>query len=535
MLHHKSVLVVDDSHIIQQTTKAILLKSGFSSANIYTVGNAKEALLTCQTTAIDILLLDFNLGQGRSGLQLLEQLHALELLAHQPLVLIITADDSLPIVMAFAEFEPDDYLIKPLRPDVLQKRLAVNFAQQQLRKSVWQAYCQQGTSGARTALQQAKNEKSFRLAITQLCRRLALHGQHNAACALLSHFTRQHDYLPAKLLHAELLVQGNQLAQARQILGPLHTAYPKHIKVLDTTARLYLAENATEPGYQAWLQAHQLSPYNIERMFGLLLMDLLALSNGCYTGKVLRDGCQMLPDTIWDNRDRRALLVWGVLQQPSKKIRSLKELWCRISRESNLTAADRPYLQLLNAWQHSRLGHTLLAFKQLNTLAANQHTHYSFIFQLILLTTYQQLGMQSAVGKTLRRLAMLCTQESCTSHRQIKYQWLMQFHRSRCHDHTYQPALALFERSPHSAGPTLLEAWQSNRFDPLLAYSLVTLYCNDQIDMTLHARKSILEARWVFESLPQPPHWYRQLVQANSALQTPVQTMTAKAKGAVTA
>ena len=305
--------------------------------------------------------------------------------------------------------------------------------------------------------------------------------------------------------------------------------------MLDTAARLYLAEQAIEPGYQAWLQAHQLSQYNAERLLGLLLMDLLALSGGCHTDKLLRDGCQMLPDTIWDNRDRRALLAWGLLQQPGKKIRSLKELWCRISRESNLTTADRPYLQLLNAWQHSRLGHKLLAFKQLNNLAANRHTHYSFIFQLILLKTYQQLGMQRAAGKTLARLAMLCTQESCASQRQIKYQWLVRLHRSSVYDRTYQPALALFERSPQSAGPALLEAWQNNRFDPLLAYGLITLYCNDQIDMNQHARESILEARWVFESQPQPPHWYRQLVQANSALQTPVQTMTAKAKGAVTA
>lgn len=533
MLQTKSVLVVDDSHIIQQTTKTVLLKTGFASSNIFTASNAADGLLLCKANTIDILLLDFNLGNGQSGLQLLEQLHQLNLLEHHPLVLIITADDSLPVVMAFAEFEPDDYLVKPLRSDLLQQRLTVNFNQQRLNNAVWQAYRINGVEGAKQALKQASNEKGFRLAITQLCKRLARNKMVEAAISLLTSFTRQHDYLPAKLLLVELLSRTGQNLPASQLINQLRSEHPRHIKVLDLAARTHFDNQHFKQGYEAWVQAHQLSQYNFERLIGLLLIELTLFSERGHIDKIIHDGRRLLQGSSGDNNDRRCMLAWAMLQQPNKTHYSLEKLWCGISRGHGITSSERPFLQLLNAWQKSQQGQPLLAFKQLSAITPTRESTYSFSFQFILLNIYQQLGMRAAMRKTLAKAALLCTQEKYASHRAIKYQWLKGYRHLLTDDADYKNALLRYEQSPIQAAAAILKAWQHNRFDTLLAYCLINLYCDNLIEVTQETRESFIQARWVFESLPQVPAWYRQLQQTNSILQTPVQTMTTRAKGQI--
>ncbi|MGF1726286.1 response regulator [Photobacterium nomapromontoriensis] len=534
MLHTKTVLVVDDSHIIQQTTKAVLLKAGFTSSQIYTASNAADGLLLCKANTIDILLLDFNLGNGQSGLQLLEQLHRLRLLDHHPLVLIITADDSLPIVMAFAEFEPDDYLIKPLRQDILQQRLRINFSQQELNNTVWQAYRTHTVTGAKHALQQASSEKSFRLAITHLCKRLARNDMSEAAISILTSVTQQHNYLPAKLLLAELLHRTGQNIPACKLINDMLKIHPRHIKVLDLAARTYFANQHFKQGYEAWVQAHQLSHYNFERVFGLLLIELALFSERGHIDKIVRDGSRLLPSSMWDNNDRRCLLAWGMLQQPNKSHYSLEKLWCGISQKQGIMTSERPFLQLLNAWQKIQQGHTLMAFKQLKNIHQNHETKYSYGFQFILFNIYQQLGMRTAMRQTLAKAALLCTQETYGSHRAIKYQWIKEYRYLLTEDTEYHNALRCYEHSPKQATSAILKAWQHNRFDIMLAYSLINLYCDNLIELNQATRETFIQARWVFESLPQRPAWYSQLQDTNSILQTPVQTMTTQAKGQIT-
>lgn len=529
MLQAKSVLVVDDSHIIQQTTKAVLQKCGFPAANLYSASNATDALQACRSTIFDILLLDFNLGNGRSGLQLLEQLHHLELLDHNPLVLIITADDSLPIVMAFAEYEPDDYLVKPLRADNLQKRLAINFNQQQLNETVWQAFQNTGVAGARQALQQAKSDKSFRLTVTQLCKRLAKHNKADTAIALLKSFTRQHDYLPAKLLLVELLLNNGSHEQAAMANNALQAGFPKHINVLDLAAKIHMKNKDFQQGYQLWIQAYQLSHYNLERLLGLVLLEHTLLSERGHTDKLLRDANSLLQGSVWDSQDMRCLIAWGLLQQMQKAPQSLERLWCSVSREETVTSADRPYLHLLSAWQKVEQGEKLLAFKQLNNIPISRETKNSYVFQLISYRLYQALGMQPAMKKTLAQIALLCTEDSCESHKVIKYQWLQEASPILTIDSNYQQALDLYNQSPALAREAIFTAWESNRFDNELARCLLILCCDNYVEINHDNREDFIQARWVFESQQEVPEWYLLLQQTNSILQTPVEVMTSKA------
>jgi len=73
--------------------------------------------------AYDVIVCDYNLGEGRDGQQLLEELRHGKLIPLATVFLMVTAERTYEKVMSAVELAPDDYLIKPFTADALQMRL----------------------------------------------------------------------------------------------------------------------------------------------------------------------------------------------------------------------------------------------------------------------------------------------------------------------------------------------------------------------------------------------------------------------------
>ncbi|MDO9636466.1 MAG: tetratricopeptide repeat protein, partial [Thiobacillus sp.] len=71
----------------------------------------------------DFILCDFNLGDGRDGQQLLEELRHSNLISIETVFIMVTAESYYEKVVATAELAPDDYMIKPFSPELLRSRL----------------------------------------------------------------------------------------------------------------------------------------------------------------------------------------------------------------------------------------------------------------------------------------------------------------------------------------------------------------------------------------------------------------------------
>lgn len=69
----ESILIVDDEESVRRTLRDWVVEAQFG-VTIFTAGDAEEALRHAQATTIDLAILDWNLGTGMDGLQLLEDL-----------------------------------------------------------------------------------------------------------------------------------------------------------------------------------------------------------------------------------------------------------------------------------------------------------------------------------------------------------------------------------------------------------------------------------------------------------------------------
>ena len=181
----KKFLVVDDFSEFRSSIRGILRL--LAAHDIDTAANGNEVLELCRRKRYDVILHDYNLGDGMNGQQVLEQLHAEKLLSAHSIFIMVTAENTQAMVLAALECQPDDYLTKPFNKITLQTRLERAVRRKQVLAPVLTAK-EAGNSNAVLQACQAVTEKDPRFAV--LC-----HSHMAAALKDLGRYTELAEFL----------------------------------------------------------------------------------------------------------------------------------------------------------------------------------------------------------------------------------------------------------------------------------------------------------------------------------------------------
>ena len=114
-------LVIDDFENFRLSMRHMLRSCG--ADNIELVAHARPAVQYCTYNHVDVVLCDYNLGEGKNGQHILEELRHKKLLKRSSLFLMVTSETSKEMVMGAREYQPDAYLTKPINRTMLEKRL----------------------------------------------------------------------------------------------------------------------------------------------------------------------------------------------------------------------------------------------------------------------------------------------------------------------------------------------------------------------------------------------------------------------------
>ncbi|MCP3671697.1 MAG: response regulator [Gammaproteobacteria bacterium] len=115
-------LIIDDYADMRGVLRNMLLS--FGVVGIDSVSNGKEAIHNIETQRYDVILCDYNLGEGRDGQQVLEEIRHRKLIGVSTIFIMVTAENTRVMVMGAVEYEPDSYLSKPFTKDLLGQRLS---------------------------------------------------------------------------------------------------------------------------------------------------------------------------------------------------------------------------------------------------------------------------------------------------------------------------------------------------------------------------------------------------------------------------
>jgi CheY-like chemotaxis protein/Flp pilus assembly protein TadD len=117
----QQVLIVDDFPEFRMNLKGVMQQLG--ARDIDVAPDGETAIKMCSKKSYDIVLSDYNLGEGKDGQQLLEELASRDYLKPTTVYVMVTAENTTEMVMAALEHTPDSYLTKPFTKDLLRSRL----------------------------------------------------------------------------------------------------------------------------------------------------------------------------------------------------------------------------------------------------------------------------------------------------------------------------------------------------------------------------------------------------------------------------
>ncbi|WP_137672640.1 tetratricopeptide repeat-containing response regulator [Agarivorans sp. Toyoura001] len=276
----KQILIVDDQRAFQVMLKAML--QNFGANDVFFANTGEAAVRACRKRKFDILLVDYNLGTGKNGGQLLEELRVSQLLEVDALFFIISGDNNKSMVLSALEMEPDEFITKPFSQFQLHNRLARAHVKRQSLREVFQALAKKDYNKViELCDQQIEAESRY----TNYCRNMRVEaqialGEFEAAKVALETILeeRKQTWAKATLGRVHLLLKDNK--SAINTLSRSVTESPLLLTGYDWLARAYRAEGETDKALETVLKASKLAVNSIERQ---QLLAELAMEAGDLT------------------------------------------------------------------------------------------------------------------------------------------------------------------------------------------------------------------------------------------------------------
>lgn len=270
-------LVVDDFPGMRSALKLTL--SNFGITRIDLSSSASEALFRVQNSQYDVILCDYNLGEGRDGQQLLEEMRHRGLIQLKTVFIMVTAESVYEKVVATAELAPDDYMIKPFSGEVMRNRLENILRRKRAFERTYRHFEDHHLEHAITACEELVREKP-KYAVDALrfkgeC--LNALGRFDEAEALYKQIIAMRAIPWARLGLARALHHLKKNAEADELLRDILDETPEMVAAYDLMADVRLAQKDIA-GAQAALQAGVgISSHTVRRQQKL---GNLALDNG---------------------------------------------------------------------------------------------------------------------------------------------------------------------------------------------------------------------------------------------------------------
>ena len=260
-----SFLLIDDFADYRAMLRSILQSCG--AQFIDDVANAQDALKKVVKQKYDIILCDYNLGDGKNGQQLLEEIMHQQLIPYGTIYIMVTAENTQSMVMAAVEYHPDGYLNKPFPKELLIKRLELLVEKKAVLKDIYRAYNKNNYSKALSIADKKMTEhKKHRLEIGKLKAEIALAANEvDIAEQVYDQALAMRDFQWAKVGKARVLIHRQDYDNAQDLLEEVIDENKNYMKAYDLLADIFEIQGKTRLVQKVLKAATQISPNNIAR------------------------------------------------------------------------------------------------------------------------------------------------------------------------------------------------------------------------------------------------------------------------------
>ncbi len=188
----------------------------------------------------DLILSEYDLGEGQDGQHLLEDLRQHDIIPPETVFVMITGERNYERVISACELVPNDYILKPLTAESLRVRLLRAFEKRDAFLPVWQLMKLGDPVGALAACHDARDRHPQYL-VEFMRLQAELHaqvGQIDEAAALYREILSRTPIPWASLGLARMLVMREAWVEAEHLLVELVARHPRFIEAHELLARV---------------------------------------------------------------------------------------------------------------------------------------------------------------------------------------------------------------------------------------------------------------------------------------------------------
>lgn len=266
ILSGKSILVVDDYSSMRKTIRDMLYS--FEATDVVEADNGNNAVTALTNKNFDIVLCDYNLGEGKNGQQVLEEARHRKLIGPNSIFVIIAAEQSVSMVLGAMDSKPDEYLTKPFNAQQLFTRIERSLNRKQYLFSVEREIQRGNLDKAIQNCEQllAMDNKKMHSHVQKKRAELAiLAGDFTTAQRIYQEVLEQYDLPWARLGLGIVEFQQDNFADAAVIFEALLKDNPMFLEGYDWLSQTYEILNRHKEVQDVLNQAVDLSPQCILR------------------------------------------------------------------------------------------------------------------------------------------------------------------------------------------------------------------------------------------------------------------------------
>ncbi|WP_269531573.1 tetratricopeptide repeat-containing response regulator [Chitinimonas sp. BJYL2] len=261
----KRFLVIDAVQEMRAAMNNTL--STFGVTKIEYAHRATEAIGMIKRGDFDVILCDYDLGNGYDGLHLLEELKLRNLIKPSAIFMVVTGERRARMVISAAELAPDDYLLKPFTGEELKQRLDRIYNKKVEFESLDAAMLNDDYFKALAECNERIARKDpFLLDFLKIKGRIALNiGDYTMARATYEAVLDVKDIPWARMGLGKALFHLKDYATSRELFQTILKENDRVMEAYDWLAKIHQAEHEHEEAQQLLQQAVGLSAANVSR------------------------------------------------------------------------------------------------------------------------------------------------------------------------------------------------------------------------------------------------------------------------------
>ncbi|WP_199155532.1 response regulator [Chromobacterium sp. ASV23] len=266
--NNTTVLIIEDSHTVRQSLRSMLSTAGITRSEA--VSNASEARNRLRGKNYDVVLCDYNLGEGMDGQELLEAMRKGGNLPISTIWIMITGERHYERVVAAAEMAPDDYILKPFASQMLLDRM--NLAHQRkiflapAHKLVMQGKPEQAIQVLRQLAREAQNPQ-YRLDAQRLAAELLVNeGRQSEALTIYQELLSMRVIPWAKMGVARIVAEQGETQESNALLREIIADAPRYTDAYDLLAQNLIDDGQYQTAAIVLEKAVAISPRNFHRL-----------------------------------------------------------------------------------------------------------------------------------------------------------------------------------------------------------------------------------------------------------------------------